>query len=100
MTIDFYGNLVSIKRDEVGMIKHAYCMSIHKSQGSEFNHVIMPITKEYSRMLYNRLLYTGISRAKKSLILIGDKEAFLYAVNNKYSIERNTTLKDMITSLF
>ena len=100
MTIDFYGNLVSIKRDEIGMIKHAYCMSIHKSQGSEFNHVIMPITKEYSRMLYNRLLYTGISRAKKSLVIIGDKDAFMMAVTNNYSQERMTSLKEMITDLF
>ena len=43
-------------------------------------------------MLYNRLLYTGISRAKKSLVMIGDVDAFIYSVNNNYSVERKTTL--------
>ncbi|MDE5630333.1 MAG: ATP-dependent RecD-like DNA helicase [Bacilli bacterium] len=96
MKIDFYGNLVTIKRENVSQIKHAYAMSIHKSQGSEFNHVIIPMTKEFNRMLYNKLIYTGISRAKKSLVLIGDSEAFHYAVNNSYSVERKTSLTELI----
>lgn len=96
MKIDFYGNPVVIKREQVSQIRHAYAMSIHKSQGSEFNHVIIPMTREYQRMLYNRLLYTGISRAKKSLVLIGDANSFLYAVHNSYSVERKTTLKEFI----
>lgn len=96
MKVDFYGNLVTIKRENVNQIKHAYAMSIHKSQGSEFNHVIIPMTKEFNRMLYNKLIYTGISRAKKSLVLIGDENAFRYAVNNSYSIERKTSLTDFI----
>lgn len=96
MKVDFYGNLVTIKRENVSQIKHAYAMSIHKSQGSEFNHVIIPMTKEFNRMLYNKLIYTGISRAKKSLVLIGDENAFRYAVNNSYSIERKTSLTDFI----
>lgn len=96
MKVAFYGNLVTIKRENVNQIKHAYAMSIHKSQGSEFNHVIIPMTKEFNRMLYNKLIYTGISRAKKSLVLIGDENAFRYAVNNSYSIERKTSLTDFI----
>lgn len=96
MKIDFYGNPVYIKREDVGQIRHAYAMSIHKSQGSEFNHVIIPMTKEFNRMLYNKLLYTGVSRAKKSLVLIGDREAFLKAVNNSYSVERKTSLTEFI----
>lgn len=96
MKVDFYGNLVTIKRENVSQIKHAYAMSIHKSQGSEFNHVIIPMTKEFNRMLYNKLIYTGISRAKKSLVLIGDSEAFHYAVNNSYSVERKTSLTELI----
>lgn len=96
MTVDFYGNWVTFKREEVGQLRHAYAMSIHKSQGSEFNHVIMPITKEYNKMLYNKLLYTGVSRAKKSLVIIGSPEAFEYAVNNNYSIERKTSLKEFL----
>ncbi len=100
MVVDYYGNQVSYKREEVGTIRHAYAMSIHKSQGSEFNHVIIPMTKEFSRMLYNKLLYTGVSRAKKSLVLIGDIEAFLYAVNNSYSVERKTSLCEFIVNKY
>ncbi len=98
MEVDFYGNKVTFKREELSanIIKHAYAMSIHKSQGSEFNHVIMPISKEYSRMLYNKLIYTGVSRARKSLLLIGDEEAFIRGVNNSYSEIRKTALKELL----
>lgn len=75
-------------------------MSIHKSQGSEFNHVIIPMSKEYNRMLYNKLLYTGVSRAKKSLVIIGDSNAFMYAVKNSYSKERKTSLTELIMNKF
>lgn len=100
MTIDFYGNRVTIKKDEVPTIKHAYAMSIHKSQGSEFNHVIIPMSSEYNRMLYNKLLYTGVSRAKKSLVIIGDAASFMYAVKNSYSKERKTSLTELIVNKF
>lgn len=100
MVVDYYGNQVTYKREEVGTLRHAYAMTIHKSQGSEFNHVIIPITKEFNRMLYNKLLYTGVSRAKKSLVLIGDIEAFLYAVNNSYSVERKTSLTEFIMNKY
>lgn len=93
LVIDYEGNIVSYKKDALNTITHAYAISIHKSQGSEFPHVIMPISLNYSRMLYNKLLYTGISRAKKSLILIGSHEAFKKAVHNNYSVIRKTTLK-------
>ena len=100
MKIDFYGNKVSFKRDEIQTIKHAYAMSIHKSQGSEFDHVILPVSNEYMRMLYNKLIYTGISRAKKSLVIIGDIRAFVYGVNNNYSKERKTSLVEFIMNKF
>ena len=98
MEVDFYGNKVTFKREELSsnIIKHAYAMSIHKSQGSEFNHVIMLVSREYSRMLYNKLIYTGVSRAKKSLLLIGDEEAFIRGVNNSYSEVRKTSLKELL----
>lgn len=91
--VEYDNNEVSYKRENFNQITHAYAISIHKSQGSEFMHVIMPITKGYSRMLYNKLLYTGVSRAKKSLVLLGDKEAFIKCVNNSYSLVRKTNLK-------
>ncbi|MBQ3021193.1 MAG: ATP-dependent RecD-like DNA helicase [Bacilli bacterium] len=96
--VNFDNNIVSFKRDEMSSIKHAYAISIHKAQGSEFDHVIMPISKSYNKMLYNKLIYTGISRAKKSLIIIGSKEAFLYSVNNDYSNTRKTTLLELLVN--
>ena len=96
LIINYYGHDVSYKKDEVMNITHAYAISIHKSQGSEFEHVIMPMSREYSRMLYNKLLYTGVSRAKKSLVIIGSYDSFNKCITNNYSQNRNTTLKDKI----
>lgn len=96
IVIDFDGNKVDYKKEDMNMVKHAYAISIHKSQGSEFPHVIMPITKSYYKMLYNKLIYTGVSRAKKSLVLIGEPYALIMAVNNDYSNQRKTTLKERL----
>ena len=94
--IDFDGNYVEYTKEDLFMIKHAYAITIHKSQGSEFPHVIMPISKNYYKMLYNKLIYTGVSRAKKSLVLVGEKNSFLMAMNNDYSSNRKTTLKEVL----
>ena len=98
--IDFDGNKVVYKTEDLGSIKHAYAITIHKSQGSEFPHVILPMTKNYHKMLYNKLIYTGVSRAKKSLVLIGEKEAFLMSVNNDYATNRKTGLKEKLENIF
>ena len=79
-------------------VKLAYAISIHKAQGSEFINVIMPVVKNYYKMLYNKLIYTGVSRAKKSLVLIGEVKSFLMAVNNDYSMNRKTSLKEQLLS--
>lgn len=92
LVVNFYGNAVYYKREDIINLKHAYAITIHKSQGSEFDHVIMPITMNYGRMLYNKLLYTGISRAKKSLILLGSPQAFYMGTNNDFSLNRKTDL--------
>lgn len=92
LVVNFYGNAVYYKREDLINLKHAYAITIHKSQGSEFDHVIMPITMNYGRMLYNKLLYTGISRAKKSLTLLGSPQAFYMGTNNDYSLNRKTNL--------
>ncbi len=99
MVINYYGKKVNYKREDLINITHAYAMSIHKSQGSEFEYVIMPISPSYSRMLYNKLLYTGVSRAKKSLILVGSYESFINCINNNYSYERKTSLKKKIENI-
>ena len=96
ITIDFDGSYVEYSKEDLHMIKHAYAITIHKSQGSEFPHVILPISKNYYKMLYNKLIYTGVSRAKKSLVIVGEENAFLMAMHNDYSSHRKTTLKDAL----
>ena len=98
--IDFDGNKVIYKTEDLQSIKHAYAMTIHKSQGSEFPHVILPITKNYYKMLYNKLIYTGVSRAKKSLVIIGEKEAFIMSVYNDEASNRKTGLKEKLMYIF
>ncbi len=100
ITIDFDGNYVEYQKEDLYMIKHAYAITIHKSQGSEFAHVLMPISKNYYKMLYNKLIYTGVSRAKKSLVIVGEKTAFLMAVNNDYSKNRKTSLAECLMHKF
>lgn len=100
ITIDFDGNIVMIFKKDLKNIRHAYAITIHKSQGSEFDHVIMPITYQYRAMLYNKILYTGVSRAKKSLILIGDANSFYKGVFNDYGEGRKTTLKEKLEISF
>ena len=97
--INFDGNVVIYKFKDLSTIKHAYAISIHKSQGSEFNLVIMPIISSYKIMLYKKLIYTGITRAKHSLTLVGESSAFTYAVSNNNSYERRTGLKDKIIDI-
>ncbi len=96
LTVDFYGNAVFYKREDLINIKHAYAITIHKAQGSEFDNVIMPLTLSYGRMLYNKLIYTGVSRAKKTLTMIGNPRALYIASNNDYSLYRKTNLKQTL----
>lgn len=96
LVVNFYGSAVYYKREDLINLKHAYAITIHKSQGSEFDHVIMPVTMNYGRMLYNKLLYTGISRAKKSLTLLGSPQAFYMGSNNDYSLNRKTNLVETL----
>ena len=99
LTINFDGNELVYQRSEWYKIRLAYAMSIHKSQGSEFPVVILPITKSSHRMLQRNLIYTAITRAKSKLILLGEKAAFNYAVKNTgtarktYLVERFADLE-------
>ena len=82
LTINFAGNEIVYQRSEWYKIRLAYAMSIHKSQGSEFPVVILPITKSSHRMLQRNLIYTAITRSKSKLVLLGEFSAFHYAVKN------------------
>ena len=99
LTINFDGNEIVYQRSEWYKIRLAYAMSIHKSQGSEFPVVILPITKSSHRMLQRNLIYTAITRAKSKLILLGEFSAFQFAVKNTgtarktYLVERFADLE-------
>lgn len=94
--IDFDGNKVTYTPDKYINIRHGYAISIHKAQGSEFPVVIMPIVNNFNRMLYNKLIYTGVTRAKKSLMIVGDPNCFINGIKNDFVDYRKTTLKEFI----
>ncbi|WCG34664.1 ATP-dependent RecD-like DNA helicase [Companilactobacillus farciminis] len=99
LVIDFDGNEVTLDRKDWTNISLAYCTSIHKSQGSEFEMVILPLVNEESRMLRRNLLYTAVTRAKRLLIMVGDRSAFERSIKDQSS-ERQTTLKQRIFTTF
>ena len=99
MVVDFEGNEITFTRQDLLELTHAYCTSIHKSQGSEFPIVIMPIVKQYFRMLQRPILYTGLTRAKQSLVLLGDSTAFEIGLNTQGQL-RHTQLQELILSYF
>lgn len=99
LVIDFDGNEVTLDRKDWSNIALAYCTSIHKAQGSEFEIVILPLVNEESRMLRRNLLYTAITRSKKSLVMVGDRSAFERAIRDKSSA-RNTSLRQRLLHVF
>ncbi len=96
LVVNFDGNYVEYTKENFQNITHAYCISIHKSQGSEYPIVIMPMVSEYSFMLQRRLIYTAITRARKSLVIIGEKAYFEKGISIQEKHIRKTTLKERI----
>ena len=80
----------------IGDIRLAYAMTIHKSQGSEYPVVFIPLSTSHSHMLNRNLLYTAITRAKSAVVLVGSTKALQIAVKNTFSRERTTGLKHYI----
>lgn len=97
--VDFDGNEITFTRQDLIELTHAYCTSIHKSQGSEFPIVIMPVVKQYFRMLQKPILYTGLTRAKQSLVLLGDPQAFDIGLKTNGQV-RMTQLYDLLEAYF
>ena len=95
--IDFYGEIVKFLPKDFNQLKHGYAISIHKSQGSEFDIGIIILSMSHKRMLYKKLIYTGITRAKRKLILIGEEEAFKFSVFNNNEYIRKTSLLEKIS---
>lgn len=96
LVASFDGIEVTYQRSDLNQLTLAYCCSIHKSQGSEFPTVIMPIVRGYMKMLRRNLLYTGITRSKDFLILCGDPQVFRYGVERTDDTQRMTTLKSRL----
>lgn len=96
IVVDFDTNQVIFTKANFNKFKHGYAISIHKSQGSEFDTVVIPVVKSYSKMLYRKLYYTAITRSKKNLIMIGEMDALnMAAINNNQDI-RMTSIKDKL----
>lgn len=95
ITVDFDGNEVSYSRTEWNQLRLAYCISIHKAQGSQFKMVLLPIVQQFSRMLQRNLLYTAITRAAEKLVLIGEPYAVVTSVKNE-AVNRKTSLVDRL----
>ena len=100
MIVSFEGIEVTYQRNDLGQLTLAYCCSIHKSQGSEFPIVIMPVVRSYMKMLRRNLLYTGITRAKDFLILCGDAEVFKFGIERNDDLARLTSLKERLSEDF
>ena len=93
LSVDYDGRIVDYDVSELDEIVLAYATTIHKSQGSEYPIVIMPIMMSHFVMLQRNLVYTGVTRAKRILIIIGTKKALAYAIHNVTVKKRNTLLK-------
>jgi exodeoxyribonuclease V alpha subunit len=97
--IDFNDEVLEYGPKDFDDIRLGYAISIHKSQGSEFDIVILPMDLSYNRMLYRKLIYTAVTRAKKSLMVVGEKEAFKKAIINIREQKRKTSLGFRISNL-
>ncbi len=96
MTIDFDGRLATYPLDNVKELEHAFAMTVHKSQGSEFEAVIMPVIDVPPNLCYRNLFYTAVTRAKSKMITIGSRDTILRMVENDRKIKRYSALKDLL----
>ncbi|MCC8119023.1 MAG: ATP-dependent RecD-like DNA helicase [Bacteroidales bacterium] len=96
LVVKFGSTSVEYREDDIKELDLAYATTIHKSQGSEYPVVVIPITSEHYVMLQRNLLYTALTRAKKLCVLVGDDRQIAYAVRNNPAINRNTYLKERL----
>ena len=93
------GRIVPYTWGETGSLKHAFAMSIHKSQGSEYPAVVVPVTTQHQMMLQRNLLYTAVTRAKSLAVLVGTRQAVSIAVNNNKVPRRRSGLSMRLAAL-
>jgi exodeoxyribonuclease V alpha subunit len=94
--VDFGGSVQTFEGRSLTNLALAYALTIHKSQGSEYQAVVIPVTTSHYAMLKRTLLYTGVTRAKRLCILVGTKRAIQIAINTEDAVTRVTTLADAI----
>ena len=97
--MDYDGRYVPYEYTELDEIVVAYAVSVHKSQGSEYPVIVMPVLTQHYMLLQRNLLYTGITRGKKLVIVVGTKKAIAIAINNNRPQQRYTLLKDRLLSV-
>ena len=96
ITVDYDGKLISYDFTELDEVVLAYAVSVHKSQGSEYPAVVMPLLTQHYMMLQRNLLYTAITRGKKLVVLIGTKKALAIAIKNNKQQMRYTRLRERL----
>lgn len=94
--IDFEGRIATYNSAMLENLELAYAVTVHKSQGSEFNVVIIPLLGGYDKLYFRNLLYTAVTRAKKLLIIVGSSNRVEYMINNNRRTCRYTCLEDML----
>ena len=92
LCVDFDGNRVQYESRELDELVAAYCISIHKSQGCEFNAVIIPVSTQHYIMLQRNLIYTALTRAKQLCVFVGSVQALEIAVKNNEALKRYSQL--------
>jgi exodeoxyribonuclease V alpha subunit len=98
--VSFYpdNRQVLYQRDDIVELDLAYAITIHKSQGSEFEAVIIPVLTQHFKMLFRNLIYTGLTRARKLAVFVGTRKALAMAVKNKDTSQRQTALQELLQS--
>ena len=99
LTIDFAGESIEYTKGELSEVQLAYCISIHKSQGSEYPVVIIPLLKQHFLLLQRNLVYTGITRARRKVYLVGSLDAYATAIRNNDQQIRRTNLRQRLRTL-
>ena len=99
LTADFDGKNIVFERSEMIDLQPAFAISVHKSQGSEFPIVVLPLLKQHFLLLQRNLLYTALTRGRKKVFIVGDPAAYAMAVRNKESATRRTDLQRKIQAL-
>lgn len=97
--VDYEGKLARYEFSELDQIEHSYAITVHKSQGSEFDVVILPIVRSAPMLLTRNLLYTAITRAKKLIIVVGSRDIINFMIKNTDAKIRNTGLTEKLENI-